>query len=57
MITSSLLIVKCNTVILQGNVIILKAKFLVVERLAEYGWKPHRKGLAQVKLSRASINW
>ena len=27
------------------------------ERLAEYGWKPHRIALAQKKLSRASIYW
>ena len=27
------------------------------ERLAEYGWKPHRDCLAQRNLSRASIYW
>ena len=27
------------------------------ERLAEYGWKPHRDLLAQKNLSRASIYW
>ena len=29
----------------------------VLERLAEYGWKPHRDLLAQKSLSRASIYW
>ena len=28
-----------------------------LERLAEYGWKPHRFSLAQRGLSRASIYW
>ena len=28
-----------------------------IERLAEYGWKPHRDSLARKTLSRASIYW
>ena len=31
--------------------------FGITERLAEYGWKPHRDVLAQKGLSRASIYW
>ena len=30
---------------------------IVIKRLAEYGWKPHRDLLAQETLSRASIYW
>ena len=29
----------------------------VAERLAEYGWKPHRDSLAQQNLARASSHW
>ena len=29
----------------------------LLERLAEYGWKPHRDLLARKGLSRASIYW
>ena len=35
----------------------LRGRGCLNERLAEYGWRPHRVALAQQQLSRASIYW